>query len=253
MVDRLHVVKVFQHIQQFLHLRHVVPAQVHRIFGAHRDFRQLGFQTGGIQRLAHRLETERRGQHFDRTVLVHHHVIGAGLQRHFHNFVLTGARRKNQLPAMLELERHRTFGAHIAAVFAERVAHLGHGAHPVVGHGVHHDRRAPYAVALIPDFFVTDAFQVASRLVDIAFDGVGRHIRRLGFFHRQAQARVDGQVTAARARRHHDFTDHAGPHLAAFFVLAALAVLNIGPFAVSCHAKSFKNSLPYRLYFLGTP
>jgi hypothetical protein len=33
----------------------------------------------------------------------------------------------------------------------------------------------------------------------------------------------------------HDFADDAGPDLAALFVLAALAVLDIGPFAVSCH------------------
>ena len=43
------------------------------------------------------------------------------------------------------------------------------------------------------------------------------------------------QVAAAQARRDHDFTDDAGPDLAALFVLAALAVLDIRPFTVSGH------------------
>jgi hypothetical protein len=55
---------------------------------------------------------------------------------------------------MLELERHRTFGAHVAAVLAEGVPHLGHGAHAVVGHGVHDDGRPADAVALVADFLV---------------------------------------------------------------------------------------------------
>ena len=85
----------------------------------------------------------------------------------------------------------------------------------------------------------------AGGLVDVVLDAVGRHVGRLGLVDRQAQARVGGQVTAAGAGRHRDFTDDAGPDLAALFVLTALAVLNIGPFTVSCHVKSFKNSLRY--------
>ena len=89
-----------------------------------------------------------------RAVLVGDHVVGAGLQRHFHHLVLVGAGRENELAAVLELERDRAFGAHVAAVLAERVAHFGHGAHPVVGHAVDDDRRAADAVAFVADFLV---------------------------------------------------------------------------------------------------
>ena len=59
-------------------------------------------------------------------------------------------------------------------------------------------------------------------------------------------ARLGGGDVAANPRSDHDFAYHPGPHLAALFILASFAVLNIGPFAVSCHAKSFKNSLRSR-------
>jgi hypothetical protein len=61
------------------------------------------------------------------------------------------------------------------------------------------------------------------------------------------------QIAAAGTGCHHDFSDDTGPDLAPLFVLPALAVLNIGPFAVSCHAKSFKKfvTLAARLYFSG--
>jgi hypothetical protein len=45
-------------------------------------------------------------------------------------------------------------------------------------------------------------------------------------------------VTAAGAGRHNDFSGDAGPNLAALVILAALAVLNIRPFAVSGHEES---------------
>ena len=52
-------------------------------------------------------------------------------------------------------------------------------------------------------------------------------------------ARTGGGDPSANPRRDGDFTDDAGPDLAALLVLAALAVLNIRPFAVSGHGKSF--------------
>ena len=60
-------------------------------------------------------------------------------------------------------------------------------------------------------------------------------LARLGLVDRQAQARVRAEVAAALARGDHDFPDQAGPDLAALLVLAALAVLDVGPFAMSGH------------------
>ena len=69
--------------------------------------------------------------------------------------------------------------------------------------------------------------------------------------HRQPQPRVGAEVTAAGTRRHRDLTDDAGPYLAALLVLATLAVLDIGPFAVSCHGILSKKFVTLRaeLYF----
>jgi hypothetical protein len=221
-IHALHVVQVFQHVQQLLHARGVVAGQRDRVLRPHRHFGDLGLQAGGLQRVLHGLEVGRRGQHLDGAVFVADDVLGAGFQRHFHHLVLAGAGRQDQLADVLELEGHRAFGAHVAAVLAERVAHLGHRAHLVVGHGVDDDGRAADAVALVADFLVVHAFEVAGGLVDVALDGVGGHVGRLGLVHRQPQARVDRQVAAALARRHHDFTDDAGPDLAALLVLAPL-------------------------------
>jgi hypothetical protein len=69
----------------------------------------------------------------------------------------------------------------------------------------------------------------------ISCDAVGRHVGGLGLVDRQPQPRVGTEVTATGARRHRDLTDDAGPNFSALLVLATLAVLDIGPFAVSCH------------------
>jgi hypothetical protein len=84
-----------------------------------------------------------------------------------------------------------------------------------------------------------DALQFARGFVNVALDGVGGHIGRFGLVHGQTQAGVDIHVSPACAGSNHDFTDDAGPHFASFFVLSAFAVLDIGPFAVSCHLTSF--------------
>ena len=88
------------------------------------------------------------------------------------------------MAAVLELERHTSLGAHIAAVLAQCMTHFSHGAHLVIGHGVDHDGDATNAVTLVADFFVMHAFEVAGGFVDIAFDVVCRHIGGFGFFNR---------------------------------------------------------------------
>ena len=46
-------------------------------------------------------------------------------------------------------------------------------------------------------------------------------------------------ITAALAGRDHDFPDDASPDPATLFILTAFTVLDVGPFAVSCHRESF--------------
>ena len=115
------------------------------------------------------------------------------------------------------------------------MAHFGHGTHLVVSHGVHDDGGATNTVAFIADFLVADAVERTGRLVHVVLHAISRHIGGFGFFNGQTQARVHGRVTTTLAGRHRDFTDDTGPDLAALLVLTPFAVLNIGPFAMSCH------------------
>src|SRR5665647_2280525 len=236
--DFLRVVQVFQYIQQFLHLLGIVTCQLNGVVGAHGDFGQLGLEAGRLQRIFDSFKTGVGRQHFYGAVVIGDHVVGAGLQRHFHDLVFIGAGRKNQLPTVFELKRHGAFRTHVAAVLGKGVANFSHRAHLVVGHAVHQDGGAAKTVAFVADFLVVNAFQAACGLVDIALDGVGWHVGRLGLVHGQAQARVGGQVTSTQAGSHHDFADDPRPDLAAFVVLATLAVLNIRPFAMTSHDRT---------------
>ena len=119
------------------------------------------------------------------------------------------------------------------------MANIGHRTYAIVRHCVHNDGRAADAIAFVTDFLIGHAVEVARGLVDIALDIVGRHIGGLGLVHCQTQARVGAQIAAALAGCDHDFTNDARPDAATFFILATLAVLDVGPFAVSCHRESF--------------
>src|SRR5256885_1946140 len=125
----------------------------------------------------------------------------SGVKSHFNDLVLVASGSEDQLSDMLELEGHGTFRAHVATVLAEGVTHIRHSAHAIVGHGVHDDGRAADAIAFVADFLVGHAFEVARGLVDVALDVVGRHVGRLGLFHRQAQARVGAEIAPSRADR----------------------------------------------------
>ena len=119
------------------------------------------------------------------------------------------------------------------------MAHLSHSAHAVVRHAVDDDGRATDAVAFVAHFLVLNTFQAAGGLGDAVFDVFSRHIGRLGLVNGQAKTRVGAQITASHAGGNHDFAHDAGPDTLAFFILPALAVLNIRPFTVSGHEKSF--------------
>ena len=136
---------------------------------------------------------------------------------------------------MLELKRHRALSAHVAAVLDKSVAHLGHGTRLVVSHAVNDDGGSANAVTFVTHLFVLNAFKAAGSFGDAVLDIFKRHVGRLAFFNRQAQARVGGGVTAAEPSRNHDLSHHPSPDALAFFVLPAFAVLDICPFTVTCH------------------
>jgi hypothetical protein len=94
------------------------------VFSARMTSATSGFNPAASS-AAHGLEPWRRAQHLDRTVVVADHSSSALARRELHHLVLVRARREHELPAVPELERHRTFAAHVAAVLAERMTNLG--------------------------------------------------------------------------------------------------------------------------------
>ena len=241
MVDLLGIVQVFEHIQQFLHALGIVVRQFDGVFRTHRHAGFVSDQTCRFQRLFDRFKISIRRQHLNGTVFIRNDVICARIQRHFHHLVLAGAGGKDELTAVLELEYHRPFRAHIAAMFTEGVADLGNRANLVIRHGIDNDGGSANTVPLVADLFIHNTLQISGRLGDAVLHVLRRHIGCLALFYGQTQARIDTDITAAHAGSDHDLAHHPGPNALALLVLAPLAVLNIGPFAVSCHGKSFKN------------
>ena len=106
----------------------------------------------------------------------------------------------------------------------------------VVGQAVDHDGRAAGSVTFVAHLHVLDAVQFARAALDGTLDVVLGHALRLGLVDSQPQTRIRGQITAAGTRRDRDLLDQLREELAALLVLGALAMLDVRPFAVSCHS-----------------
>ena len=120
-------------------------------------------------------------------------------------------------------------------MFAEGVAHVGHGAGFVVGEAVHHQGGAADAVAFVAQLDVFHAFEVAGAFVNGALNVVFGHVGIPGFVHGQAQAGVGSGVAAAEAGGYGDFFDQFGEDFAALGINAGFFVLDIRPFAMTGH------------------
>src|SRR3989304_2879409 len=129
------------------------------------------------------------------------------------------------------------------------MAHFGDGARLVVGHAIHHHRRAVDAVTLVAQLLIFHAVQFAAAALDGAFDVVLGHVVGIGFVHRQAQARITGRVSAAQPCRHGDFLDQTGEYLAALGILLALAVLDVRPLAMTGHTIPPKKTVARWYHF----
>jgi hypothetical protein len=113
---------------------------------------------------------------------------------------------------------------------------VGDGAGLVVGQAIDDHRRTADTVAFVTNFHVFDAFELAGSLLDRVVDLVLGHVDALALVDRQPQARVERRVAAAHLGGYGDFLGDLGKGCAALFILAALAVLDVGPLGVSCHA-----------------
>ena len=131
---------------------------------------------------------------------------------------------------------HRARRAKVAAILAERGAHIGCGAVAVVGQRLDDHGNAAGAIALIAHFFVILRI-AAARLVDRALDIVLGHRLRLGRVDREAQAGVHVRIGHAHFRCDGDFAAELGKHRGALLILRALAVHDVLEFAMACHGS----------------
>src|SRR5690606_2859769 len=106
---------------------------------------------------------------------------------------------------------HRSGGAEVAAVPAEGVADLGHGAVGIVGGGLDEDGGAAGAVALVGELLVAAALELARALLDGAVDVLVGHVDGLGRVDGRAKTRVAVRVTAAGLGGDGDLADDLGP------------------------------------------
>ena len=105
----------------------------------------------------------------------------------------------------------------------------------VVREKFHENRGPARAVALVADLHEIIALGFARAPLDRALDIVFRHGLGLGLVHRETQARIETRIAPSHSRRNGDFTRQFGEKFAALLVLRTLAVLNIGPLAMTCH------------------
>ena len=120
----------------------------------------------------------------------------------------------------------------------EQVAQFADRAVLVVGHALDDERRAAGAVALVGDFLVGDAGQLAGAALDRLLDVVGRHVDRLGVGDDRAEPRIHAWIAAAIPGRDGQFLDDAREDLAALGVSRALLVLDRVPLGMAGHGKA---------------
>ena len=116
-------------------------------------------------------------------------------------------------------------------MFGEEVAHFGHGAVFIVCGHFHHNGNAAGAVAFIKGFGQVAARVLARALADGGVNFVLGQVHGLGGGDGRPQTGVARRIAPALGGDD-DFFSGLGEDFAALGVLASLAVLNVGPFAV---------------------
>ena len=112
----------------------------------------------------------------------------------------------------LEHEGDAAAGAHVAAPVLEVHADVGHGAHHVVGRGLHQDGDAVRRVTLVEDDLVVLGVLAAGAL-DGGLDLVLGHVRGAGVLERPAEGRVGVRAGAASLHRDGDVLADPREHL----------------------------------------
>src|SRR6056297_1308559 len=162
-------------------------------------------------------------------------VLGAGFQRHLHNTLLISTRRKDDLTLALKEVGYRTVRAKVTTALAESMADLGHRAIAIVGHRFDQHGYAAGSIAFIGDFLDIVTVAGAGTSCDSPIHGVPGHIGTKRLVHRRSEPRIVLWQRPTLPGGDHEFADQLGEHLSALGVLSRLAMLDVGPFAVTSH------------------
>ena len=87
----MHIVEIFQRIDQLLHFFRFFAAQFGFVLRAHGHVAVFRFEAGRFERGFHFGPVARCGDHFKRAVVVGGHIFGAGFERGFHQRVFIEA------------------------------------------------------------------------------------------------------------------------------------------------------------------
>src|SRR5262249_56649102 len=90
---------------------------------------------------------------------------------------------------------------------------------------------------------VRHAFEGAAAALDRVVDAVLGHVGLAGLVDREAQARIAVGITPTELGGDGDLLDKPGEDLALLSIRGRLAVLDVRPFAVTCHGANSKGNI----------
>ncbi len=237
MVHLLHIVQIFQHVDEAHQLGRGLGIQFGFGGGDHGHFGILGLEAGGFQTVEHGTEIVRGGVHLDGTIFFGHHVVSTRFEGCIHQGIFIDA-HEGQQAFLGEEVGDGTIGTQVATALAEGVTHFGNGTVTVVGQALHHDGGTGRAVAFVHDGLELLAVTTAGATLDGTVDGIASHVVGQGCRYRRSQTRVVGWIGITETRGGGDFADQLGENLATLGILSGLAVFDVGPFTVTCHRDS---------------
>ena len=237
MPDVLHVVVLFQSVQQLAHgLQLVGVGQTSGGHGHHGQVVGQDLVALLLQSLDHSGVVLGIGGDLG-SVLAGVKVLGTGVQSIHHGLVGVLVLQRDVDDTLLaEQEGHTTHSAQVAAVLVEVVAQVGSGTVAVVGQGLDHDRHAAGAVTLVGDCLVLGLI-AALGFLDDALDVIVGHAHALCLGDQVSQLAVGSGVGAAGTDSHADLAADLGKDFRLCAVGLFLFALNIVPFAMSRHGK----------------
>ena len=234
MVNFLHVVAIFQHIDQTHQFR--CGFCIHISFGGrdHGNFRAVCFQTCRFQSVAHFTHFFPCSVDINRAVIIGHNVFSTCFQCCFHDGVFI-AFLEGDDAFFAEQIGYGTISTEVTATFAECMTHFSNGTVAVVRQTFNHDCRAARTVTFVDDGFHVCIIITAHTTCNCAVQCVTGHVVRQCFIHRCTQTRVSVRIATAQLSRGYQLTNDFSEDFTALSILRSFTMSGVGPFTMTCH------------------